>query len=159
MRLLVAAVGRLKAGPESELVLRYRNRAAKAGKALGFRAVDIVELDESRAPEAAVRKLTEARSLRGLCQGSRVIALDERGSSPDSLAFAKRLAQWRDAGEEATTLVIGGPDGLDPAFVAEADWAIALGAMTWPHQIVRVLALEQIYRTTTILSGHPYHRA
>lgn len=159
MRLLVAAVGRLKAGPESELVSRYRNRAAKAGKALGFRAVDIAELDESRAPDATARKLLEARSLRGLCKGSRVVALDERGSSPDSLTFAKRLAQWRDAGEEATTLVIGGPDGLDPAFVAEADWVIALGTMTWPHQIVRVLALEQIYRATTILLGHPYHRA
>ena len=69
-----------------------------------------------------------------------------------------QLGRWKDAGEAAATLVIGGPDGLDPALQAEADLTLSFGALTWPHQLVRIMLAEQLYRATTILSGHPYHR-
>lgn len=157
MRLIVVAVGRAKAGPETELASRYQERAAKAGKALGFRAVETLTLDESRAAEAGARKAEEAAAIRRVRAG-RLVLLDERGKSLGSADFAALLGRWKDAGDEATTLVIGGPDGLDPALRAEADLVLGFGALTWPHQLVRIMALEQLYRAVTILSGHPYHR-
>jgi 23S rRNA (pseudouridine1915-N3)-methyltransferase len=114
-------------------------------------------LDESRAADAPQRKAEEASAILKAASG-RIIALDERGRTMGSEAFAQRLGGWKDAGEDAATLVIGGPDGLDPALRDKADMVLSFGAMTWPHQLVRVLALEQIYRAVTILSGHPYHR-
>lgn len=158
MRLILVAVGRTKAGPETDLATRYQDRAVKAGKALGFRGLDVVTLDESRAPDPAQRKADEAGGIRRQRAG-RLILLDERGKSLGSEAFAERLGRWKDASEDAATLVIGGPDGLDPALHAEADLVLSFGAMTWPHQLVRVMALEQLYRAMTILAGHPYHRA
>ncbi|MDP2803565.1 MAG: 23S rRNA (pseudouridine(1915)-N(3))-methyltransferase RlmH [Phreatobacter sp.] len=158
MRLIVVAVGRAKAGPETELASRYRERAAKAGKTLGFRAVETLTLDESRAADAGARKAEEAAAIRRVRAG-RLVLLDERGKNLGSADFAALLGRWKDAGEEATTLVIGGPDGLDPALRAEADLFLCFGALTWPHQLVRIMALEQLYRAVTILSGHPYHRA
>jgi len=157
MRVILVAVGRTKAGPETELAARYQDRAAKAGKALGFRSIDTVTLDESRAADAATRKAEEATAIRRIHAG-RLVVLDERGRSMGSADFAALIGRWKDGGEDAATLVIGGPDGLDPVLRGEADLVLSFGAMTWPHQLVRVLALEQLYRAITILSGHPYHR-
>ncbi len=158
MRLILVAVGRTKAGAETELAARYQDRAAKAGKALGFRSVEALTLDESRAADAAARKVEEASAIRRVRVG-RLVLLDERGKSLGSADFAALLGRWKDASEEAATLVIGGPDGLDPALRDEADLVLSFGAMTWPHQLVRAMAMEQLYRAVTILSGHPYHRA
>jgi 23S rRNA (pseudouridine1915-N3)-methyltransferase len=158
MRLILVAVGRTKSGPETELAARYQDRAAKAGRALGFRGLDVVTLDESRQADPLQRKAEEAAAIRKVRSG-RLILCDERGKALGSEDFAARLGRWKDAGEEGATLVIGGPDGLDPALHAEADLVLSFGAMTWPHQLVRVMALEQIYRAITILAGHPYHRA
>lgn len=157
MRVILVAVGRTKAGPETELAARYQDRAAKAGKGLGFRSIDTVTLDESRAADAATRKAEEATAIRRIRAG-RLVVLDERGRSMGSADFAALIGRWKDGGEDAATLVIGGPDGLDPDLRGEADLVLSFGAMTWPHQLVRVLALEQLYRAITILSGHPYHR-
>jgi 23S rRNA (pseudouridine1915-N3)-methyltransferase len=88
-----------------------------------------------------------------------LLVLDERGRHVSSAAFAQMLAEARDAGSEALTLLIGGPDGIDEALRERASLVVAFGAMTWPHQLVRVLLAEQLYRAATILSGHPYHRA
>jgi len=158
MRLLLVAVGRSKAGPEADLAARYQDRAAKAGRALGFRALDTVTLDESRLPDPDGRKADEAAAIRRARAG-RLVLLDERGRSLGSADFAALLGGWKDSGEAAATLVIGGPDGLDPSLRREADLVLSFGAMTWPHQLVRIMAMEQLYRAVTILSGHPYHRA
>lgn len=158
MRLLLVAVGRMKAGPETELADRYRDRALKAGRPLGFRSLDIAVIDESRQAAAEARKAEEAVAIRRLRAG-RLVLLDERGRTLASEDFARLVGTWKDGGEEAATFVIGGPDGLDPSLRAEADLVLSFGAMTWPHQIVRILALEQLYRAVTILAGHPYHRA
>lgn len=160
MKLLLASVGRLKSGPERELFARYAERCAAGGRKIGFGGFELREIDESRARRPEDRKAEEAAALSALVpSGARKICLDERGRNLTSEDFAKKLGEWRDAGAPACVLVIGGPDGLDPAFRDKADLTLAFGAMTWPHQIVRALAAEQLFRALTILAGHPYHRA
>ena len=159
MKLLLVGVGRLKSGPERELVARYAERCAGGGRKIGLTAFDLREIDESRARRPDDRKAEEAQALRAqLPAGARVICLDERGRTMDSEAFAARIGEWRDAAAPTCAVVIGGPDGLDPEFCTRADLVLAFGALTWPHQLVRVLAAEQLFRAMTILSGHPYHR-
>lgn len=159
MRLVIAAVGRLKAGPERELLARYLERANASGKALALAPVEVVEIPESTAPTAAKRKSDEAKALlAALPAKAKLIVLDERGKSVASEDFATKLARFRDDGAACTALLIGGADGLDETLRKQADLAIAYGAATFPHQVVRILLAEQIYRVTTILAGHPYHR-
>ena len=159
MRLLLLWVGRAKPGPERVLVERYFGRAAAAGLSLGFSAIELREIDESRARRAQDRKLEEAKAIRAALGGAaQIFACDETGKNISSADFAAQLGGARDSGVATLGLVIGGADGLDPGFRAEARLAIAFGAMTWPHQLARVLAAEQLYRAMTILAGHPYHR-
>jgi 23S rRNA (pseudouridine1915-N3)-methyltransferase len=158
MLITVAAVGKLKAGPERELFERFMKRAGASGRALGL-TFAVREFSESRAASAELRKTQEAASLRAAVPaGSIVVALDERGKNLTSREFADRLDAWRDGGQANVVLAIGGPDGHAPDYLAAASLKVALGAMTWPHQLVRVMLAEQLYRTVTILSGHPYHR-
>ena len=158
MRILVAAVGRLKRGPEQELAERYRERAAKSGRGIGLRSLEIVEIAESRARDAQRRMLEESIALANVIpSGAATVLLDPRGDALGSDAFAKRLRGWNDGGRDAA-FIIGGPDGLAPSLSEQAELRLAFGALTWPHQLVRIMLLEQIYRATTILSGHPYHR-
>lgn len=160
MRLLVIAIGRLKQGPERELSERYRERFEDIGRRLGFRGLDIHEVPESRARDAAARIAEEAAAIKALIpDGAAVIAFDERGEAIDSAAFARHLGRWRDESVATTVFLIGGADGLSPDLRRKAKLTIAFGKATWPHQMVRVMLLEQIYRAATILSGHPYHRA
>ncbi len=160
MRLAVAAIGRVKTGPDRELAERYRERAAKTGRTLGFKSVDVIELTESRAQRASDRMAEEAMALAKTLSGNTVcVALDSSGTAATSEAFAAQLGKWRDAGREATVFVIGGADGLAPDIRNRADLTLSFGKATWPHQLVRIMLLEQLYRAVTILSGHPYHRA
>ena len=159
MRLLVIAIGRLKQGPERELAERYRARFDDIGRKLGFRGLEIHELPESRARDAATRISEEAAAIAALIpERSVLVALDERGGSLDSAAFARHLGRWRDESVASTIFVIGGADGLSPDLRRTAKLTVAFGAATWPHQMVRVMLLEQIYRAATTLAGHPYHR-
>ena len=158
MRIIVAAVGRLKRGPEHDLAARYQARAAKSGRGIGLRSLDVVEIAESRAREAPRRMLEESIALANVIpKDAAIVLLDPRGETLDSQSFAKRLRGWNDGGRDVT-FVIGGPDGLAPTLSESADLHLAFGALTWPHQLVRIMLLEQIYRAITILSGHPYHR-
>jgi 23S rRNA (pseudouridine1915-N3)-methyltransferase len=159
MRLVVVAIGRLKQGPERELAERYRERFDDIGRKLGFRGLEIHEISESRARDAATRMAEEAAAILAQTPDKYVlIALDERGKSIDSTAFAGHLGRFRDEAKDVI-FVIGGADGLSPELRGKAKLTIAFGAATWPHQMVRVMLLEQIYRAATILAGHPYHRA
>lgn len=159
LRVTLACVGRLKAGPERSLAERYVARAGAAGRGIGL-GFEMREVAESRARRPEDRKAEEAAAIRVLIAADAVmIALDETGDPLDSAAFARRLGAIRDAGAPSLGLLIGGADGLDPALRRAATATIAFGAMTWPHQLVRIMAAEQIYRAVTILAGHPYHRA
>jgi 23S rRNA (pseudouridine1915-N3)-methyltransferase len=160
MRLVVIAIGRLKQGPERELADRYRGRFDDLGRKLGFRSLDIHEIPESRARDTARRIDEEATAILAMVpEGSVVVALDETGKNIDSAAFAGHLGRWRDESVPSTIFVIGGADGLSPELRRKAKLSVAFGAATWPHQIVRVMLLEQIYRAATILAGHPSHRS
>ena len=160
MRLLVIAVGRLKSGPERDLVERYRERFADMSRKLGFRGLEIHEISESRAREAPARMAEEAAAILSLIPaGAVVTALDERGKPVDSAAFAKQLGRWRDESTANVVFVIGGADGLSPELRRKMKTVFAFGQATWPHQLVRIMLMEQIYRAATILAGHPYHRA
>lgn len=159
MRLIVAAVGRLKPGPERELAARYRDRAAKAGRGVGIRDIEIVEIAESRARDAARRATEESIALAQLVPANAVtVLLHPDGENLTSDALTTALQGWRDGGRAAAVFMIGGPDGLAPLLREKATLRLAFGAATWPHQLVRAMLLEQIYRAVTIMSGHPYHR-
>lgn len=160
MRIQIAAVGRLKDGPERELMARYLDRFAAAGKPLALGPVKVAELPEGRAQDRASRTADEAQRLLKAVEGADArIVLDERGKGLTSKAFAALLAQRRDGGTSTLALMIGGPDGHGEAARAAATVTLSLGPMTLPHGLARVILAEQLYRAATILSGHPYHRA
>ncbi|MDE3175531.1 MAG: 23S rRNA (pseudouridine(1915)-N(3))-methyltransferase RlmH [Pseudomonadota bacterium] len=160
MKLVLASVGRLKAGPERELFERYLKRAAALGPSVGISGFACREFEESRGRTVEERRAAEGRALlEAAGKGAYLCALDERGASITSAGWAAEIGRARDAGAAAYVVMIGGPDGLDPEIRAAARATIAFGALTWPHQLVRVMAAEQIYRCFTILAGHPYHRA
>lgn len=154
MRLVLAAVGRLRKGPEAALVTDYLDRFARTGRALGLPPVTLAEVEDKRGGGQAA----EADLLRrALPDGAVVVILDERGTQIDSPEFAARLAGWRDQARDVAFL-IGGADGLAPDLRDRADVAISFGRMVWPHMLARVMLAEQLYRAATILSGSPYHR-
>ena len=160
MRILIAAVGRLKQGPERELAERYRKRAADFGRKLGLQAFDVIEIKESRADNLERRMLEESIAIANVIPDRAVtVILDERGAAMNSAAFAAHLQAWRTADRPALVFILGGADGLAPGLRDKAEVALAFGAFTWPHQLVRIMLLEQLYRAVTILGGHPYHRA
>ncbi|AJY44488.1 23S rRNA (pseudouridine(1915)-N(3))-methyltransferase RlmH [Martelella endophytica] len=160
MQIGIFAVGRLKSGPEKDLVARYLDRLKKTGKAQGLDFSKVTEINESRAGNAATRKREEAAALENILSPETVLALlDEHGKSLDSLGFAGEIEKFRDNGKREMIFAIGGADGLDPALTERADLVINFGNMTWPHQIVRILLAEQLYRAVTLMAGHPYHRA
>ncbi|GJE00986.1 23S rRNA (pseudouridine(1915)-N(3))-methyltransferase RlmH [Methylobacterium isbiliense] len=159
MRLALVAVGRLKRGPERELAETYRARADALARSLGFAPVQVTELPESRARRAPDRCDEEGSLILGaVVPGSVLMVMDEGGRPVTSTGFAERLGAWRDGGRPGLAIVIGGADGLSEAVRQRADLLFAFGAATLPHGLVRVLALEQVYRAMTILAGHPYHR-
>jgi 23S rRNA (pseudouridine1915-N3)-methyltransferase len=159
VRIGIFAVGRMKQGPERELAARYLDRAIATGKSLGLTGFAVAELTESRAGSPASRKTEEAKSLRAqLPDTGIVVALDEHGKAIGSEDLAKKIGRWRDDGTVSLSFIIGGADGLDTQFLTAADLTLSFSPLTWPHQLVRIMLAEQLYRATTILSGHPYHR-
>lgn len=159
MRISIFAVGRLKSGPEKDLASRYLDRFAKTGPAIGLEFSRMIEVAESRASNADTRKREEAAMLeKHLADGAVLLLLDERGKALDSPAFAEMFGNLRDSGKRDLVIAIGGADGLDPSLYERATSTLCLGKLTWPHQLVRILIAEQLYRAVTILSGHPYHR-
>lgn len=155
MRIILAAVGRLRADPEAALVADYIQRAAAHGRALGFKAIELIEVEGK--PPGDMR--AEAASLlRATPDDARKILLDERGAEWASRQLAEKLARWRDDGVAATAFWIGGADGSAQTIKDQADEKLAFGRQTWPHKLVRVMLAEQIYRAITILANTPYHR-
>ena len=158
MKITIAAVGKLKAGAEAELVRRYIERASDQGRALGISIAER-EVGEGKEARAADRAAREAGQLLATVPDTAsVVVLDERGKTQTSPDFARWLKGQREAGTADLVFMIGGPDGLDESVRKRAALVLSFGAMTIPHQIVRALLAEQIYRALTIIAGHPYHR-
>ena len=155
MRVHLIAVGRLRAGPERDLIDDYLLRFERTGRPLGLGPVVEHEVEDKKSGGMAA----EAELLgRAVPMGAVLVTLDERGRILSSPEFAGMLAGWRDLAREVA-FVIGGADGIDPALRARAEASISFGAMVWPHMLVRVMLAEQLYRAATILGGGPYHRA
>lgn len=152
MKLSILCVGRLKRGPERELLDDYLLRARKSGAALGFRAIEEIELDS----KGGAAKEGE-RILKKLPAGTKVYRLDERGAEMRSEAFAELLSTSKDRGEDICFL-IGGADGYSRDVIAAAPATLCLSKLTLPHRMARVILAEQVYRAISILAGSPYHK-
>ncbi|MEL6168905.1 MAG: 23S rRNA (pseudouridine(1915)-N(3))-methyltransferase RlmH [Pseudomonadota bacterium] len=155
MRLIIAAVGRMKAGPERVLFEDYAARIRRAGSGPGLGPLDLQEIDERkfRGPD------TQSSALLDRVPASAVrVVLDERGQTVGSPDLARRLRSWADEGRGAVVFLIGGADGHDQHIRDQADLILSFGPMVWPHMLARVMLAEQIYRACTILAGTPYHR-
>ena len=160
MKIQIVAVGRLKAGPERELCTRYAERFQGLMRSCGISELKLAELSESPARRPEDRQAEESRAiLAALPNGATRLILDERGKTLNSAEFAETLRKLRAASIDTASFIIGGPDGLAPDLRAHAPFTLCFGRLTLPHQIVRALLLEQLYRAGTILTGHPYHRA
>lgn len=156
MRLHICAVGRLRAGPERDLVDDYMRRVDRTGRPLGIGPVSEHEVEDKKGGGM----MAEADLLaRAVPTGAMIVAMDERGTLISSPDFAATLAKWRDGGHQDVAFVIGGADGIAPVLRDRAEVSISFGKMVWPHMLVRVMLAEQLYRATTILGGGPYHRA
>jgi 23S rRNA (pseudouridine1915-N3)-methyltransferase len=151
MRIMILAVGRMKQGPERDLMRHYLGRITWN--------IELREVEEKKPLPPARLVAREAELLRAaIPDGARVVALDSGGRALTSPDFARRIGAWRDAADTAIVFLIGGAEGLDSALVNRADLALSFGAVTWPHMLMRGLLAEQIYRAQQILAGHPYHR-
>jgi len=146
----LAAIGRLRAGPEAELFARYNARLRPP--------LAVTELAEGTGAPAEAKRRDAAALLGALPSGALVVALDGGGAAPTSEGLARLLERWL-ASSRPVCFLIGGADGLDSAVLARADHALSLGPMTWPHMLARVMLAEQLFRASSILAGHPYHRA
>ncbi|MBY8826023.1 23S rRNA (pseudouridine(1915)-N(3))-methyltransferase RlmH [Sphingomonas colocasiae] len=138
MLLHIVARGRIGRSPEAELVDRYVKRLSWPFK--------LTEL-----PDTGGRMPVRD-------PGTVLIMLDEKGEQLGSMEFARRLERWRDDGRREARFLIGAADGFDDAMRAEADLLIAFGRATWPHLMARAMLAEQLWRATSILANHPYHR-
>ena len=156
MRVHLCAVGRLRSGPERELIADYVQRFDRTGRPLGLGPFSEHEVEDKKNAGMGAEAELLARAVPA---GAVLVTLDERGKLISSPEFAAQLARWRDAGRQDVAFVIGGADGIDPALRAKADFSISFGSMVWPHMLVRVMLTEQLYRAANILSGGPYHRA
>lgn len=152
MRIRLLFVGKTERGPVADLLSDYVIRVQRRAE------VDVVIIPEaSRADPARQQQLESRRCLEALLPGERVVVLDERGKTLVSTAFATRLGNWRDQGVRQIAFVIGGAYGHTDELRQRADLVLALSAMTFPHQLVRVVLAEQIYRAFSILDRSPYH--
>jgi 23S rRNA (pseudouridine1915-N3)-methyltransferase len=156
MRVSICAVGRMRSGPEQDLVTDYLRRFERSGRGLGLGPARIIEVEDKKSggmrAEAALLE-------RVIAPDATLMALDERGEPLSSPQFANLLADWRDQGRQELAVIIGGADGLDPALRNRADRLLSFGSMVWPHMLARVMLAEQLYRAASILAGAPYHRA
>ena len=143
MQLHVIARGRIGRTPEADMVERYARRIATG-------------------PLGAL-KMTELPDRGGMVPpvpagAMRTVVLDERGRQLGSGEFARLLERWRDDGVREARFLIGAADGHEEDLRARADVLLGFGPMTWPHMLARVMLVEQLWRATSIVSGHPYHR-
>jgi len=155
LKVHICAVGRLRPGPERDLLDDYLTRFDRTGRALGLGPVAVHEVEDRKGGGMAA----EAGLLDSVVpKGAVICALDERGKLMSSPDFATMLGSWRDDGRGDLAFVIGGADGIDPSLRARADAKLSFGKMVWPHMLARVMLSEQLYRAASILAGAPYHR-
>ncbi len=156
MRVSLCVVGRLRGGPEREILDDYLTRFDRTGRALGLGPAKVIEVEDKKGGgmEAEAKLLRNAIPADAL-----LVTLDERGKLLTSPEFSRKLGNWRDDRRQDVAFVIGGADGIAPNLRAEADFSLSFGKMVWPHMLVRVMLAEQLYRAAAIQANTPYHRA
>jgi len=160
MKILIAAIGKKRGGPEQALIDDYLDRAGGFGRRVGISGVSLYETDAPKSLSGdALKKREGELLLKAVPDGAKVVLLDETGDAIDSEDFAALIASWRDAGVNDLAFLVGGADGHGEQTRTRADKTLSMGKMTWPHMLARAMLAEQIYRAMTILSGHPYHRS
>ena len=159
MRVGVIAVGKMRRGPEQSLIDDYAKRCIAAGRRLGLTFKETQEVDAPRGLVGDARRERESSLLlKALAEDAHCILLDEKGENLSSDQFAQYVRALQNRGTPAVALVIGGADGHAQSLRRKSNKMVAFGAATWPHMLVRVMVWEQLYRATTIIEGHPYHR-
>lgn len=153
MRIKILCVGKMKSGPEREMVDEYVRRAGPLGRKFGVRDIEEVEVASGNGQEAEGKRVVEK-----LPSDARIILLDECGKSYRSEDFAKLINRSADNAVGELVFVVGGADGHGAGVIDRADQKLALGPQTWPHRLARVMLAEQIYRGLSILAGTPYHK-
>lgn len=155
MQIKIIAIGRLRHGPEAELISDYTARFKRLSRQIGMGEIEILELEAAKSsPEREAELIVKA-----LPPGYRVIGLDERGRMMPSERFAETLSELRAEGLPGVAFLIGGASGFAPEIRARCDALLSFGAMVWPHALVRAMLCEQLYRAGAILTGSPYHKA
>lgn len=155
MRIHICAVGRLRSGPNLFLYEDYQKRFNQNGKLLGFKAINLIEIEAKNKSDKEV----EAKLLNSaIPKSATLIGLDESGEQLSSIEFASFLKNMRDQNQSDLGFVIGGADGLTPEFKKSCKKLVSFGRMVWPHMLVRIMLSEQLYRASTILLNGPYHR-
>ncbi len=150
MDIHILAVGRARRDPLAGLYEDYSKRLPWS--------VRLTEIPIARGRSAKERRREEGKAMLAALNGGVTLALESTGTRLSSEDFAARIATWRDSGAAVLTFIIGGPDGLDAGVRGRADFVLSLGPMTWSHLLVRAMLAEQLFRATSIHSGHPYHR-
>ena len=156
MKIHLCVVGKLRNGPEKELIDDYLHRFEKIGLAHGLGPALVNEVEDKKNGGM----LNEAILLqRVIPKGAKVIILDERGDVISSPSFATKISSYANNSTSDLAILVGGADGIDPKLREQADYKISFGKMVWPHALVRVMISEQLYRAASILAGSPYHRS
>ena len=156
MKITLLTIGRLGTSSEAALARDYAARATASGRALGLGPVEIIELESKKPGKAAE---AEALSAQIAALGPAWLAVcDEHGTAHKSRDFAAHIGKLRDDGHRRMIILIGGADGLDDTVKSSADLLWSLSPLTLPHGLVRVVLAEQLYRASSLLAGHPYHR-
>lgn len=152
MRILIAAIGRARGRPATDLYESYASRIVTW-------RVELKEIEiKKRLPPAQLRAAEAAALLAARSPGAVTVALDGDGEAATTASLARRMQNWQEDAVPEVAFLIGGAEGLDPDLCTRADWRLAFGRMTWPHLMARAMLAEQLYRVQQILAGHPYHR-
>lgn len=154
MHILLISVGKLKSGPEKQLVDDYVSRFNKAGPGIGLRSLKIVDVASGGGLDAE-----GARLLAAIPKGAHVLRLDEFGAQLTSVKFSARLENLRDNGTGTLCFLIGGAEGYSQPVRTACPQTLAFGPQTWPHRLVKAMLAEQLYRALSLLAGLPYHKA
>lgn len=154
MRLRIVALGQKMPSWVAAAVAEYARRVPRETP---LEVVELKPAARDRGRSVPQMLAEEGRAIGTACVGATVVALDERGATWTTRELADRLARWRAEGRDVA-FVIGSADGLDESVKSGASAVVALSAMTLPHGLVRVILAEQLYRATSLLAGHPYHR-
>ncbi len=154
MHITLISIGKLKKGPEKELVDDYVSRFNKAGPGIGLRSLKLVDLASGGGLKAEGKAILNA-----VPAGAKVFRLDEHGAAWPSVKLANQIAKLRDSGTPQLCFLIGGAEGYSETVREAYPDTLALGPQTWPHRLVKAMLTEQLYRSVSLLAGSPYHKA